>query len=327
MVGCGACPPAPVDEQRAQRMILREAVLERLDHAGRRDRAGDERDAHRLERLAAASALAARPGPEAVAVAGDGRKSGDAVRRARNRRFRRARRTRCCDRRRRTASRRSPRPATASSDPAADSADRRACRAWPTVLPQIFHVAVERSQTLEEPRLLFGAEDRLRRLDPCGSWATSVVADSEWSPAAGRRRRRGPRRESRSTSCGSSSGKSALAKAAASGRLGRVFRSIAALVGDDQLDVAAPAQRAIAASGFAIAVRLFGSWPSPWASKCVIGASTTCGGSKLLERRRRSACATAPADTRRMPGSPPPCASARDGSCPRTSAGPASRAS
>jgi len=65
------------EKQSAQRIRFRKLVLERLDHAGRGNRSGDERDADRLEFLRR-HCLRGITGPEAVAVAGDGREAGDA---------------------------------------------------------------------------------------------------------------------------------------------------------------------------------------------------------------------------------------------------------
>src|SRR5262249_60563974 len=66
-----------VEIEGAGRMILGVPVLERLDDARRGDGAGDERDTDRLER-ARGQGLRRKAGPEAVPVAGHGRKARDA---------------------------------------------------------------------------------------------------------------------------------------------------------------------------------------------------------------------------------------------------------
>ncbi len=67
------------EEQRTERVILREFVFEGFDEAGRGDGSGDEGDPDGFEWLRR-KGFCGEAGPEAVTVTGDGGKSGDAVR-------------------------------------------------------------------------------------------------------------------------------------------------------------------------------------------------------------------------------------------------------
>ena len=66
------------DEERPQRMVLREPMLERLGEARRGERCADERDADRLE-LRGRERLRGEARPEAVPIAGERDEPGDAA--------------------------------------------------------------------------------------------------------------------------------------------------------------------------------------------------------------------------------------------------------
>ena len=141
MVGCGRWSAGSLaHKQRSQRMIFREAMFEGFDQSRRGNRSGDKRDSHRLKCFGR-KRLGRQPGPEAVTIAGHRREAGDAVI------AHEIVNLAALDVRAAVIAaaeiRRSPRPATASVNPAGRFCGSARMSSVAAVLPQIFQVACE----------------------------------------------------------------------------------------------------------------------------------------------------------------------------------------
>ena len=289
-------------------MVLREAVLEGLDQAGRGDRAGDERDADRLERRGRQRLRGAGPPrscgdrPTTVDEAGDAGVAHGVVDLGR---------ARCRPRpSRRRRSRRSPRPATACRVRRAGSADRRASRGCPASCPRPSRWPASARRRSRNQAFCFAPRMRLRRPRPARKFGTCAVAEADRLRRLAVRVGRGRRRGSASASSGTKL-REVVARAAAraSSRPLGSSRAVAVLVGDEQVEVPAPAQRAIgreAADGGEV-VGLLAEAVVVEALDRRVAAPRARRSARATARRR---CARAPAGTRTRPGWPRPSASA-----------------